>query len=178
MDKEIISGAEALMRSLEYQGVKTIFGYPGGSIMPVFDALFDHQDRMNHILVRHEQGATHAAQGFARVSGEVGVCLVTSGPGATNTVTGIADAMIDSTPLVIIAGQFGGYYAAYNKVELSDSPGRRCGLGGSSGFLYSKERTSGTCSAGFCKECSSRNNGICACEARFYPQLCSGSGCG
>lgn len=93
------------MRSLEYHGVKTIFGYPGGTIMPVFDALYDHQKTLNHILVRHEQGAAHAAQGFARVSGEVGVCLVTSGPGATNTVTGIADAMIDSTPIVVIAGQ-------------------------------------------------------------------------
>lgn len=105
MEKEMITGSEALMRSLEHQGVKTIFGYPGGSIMPVFDALYDHSDTLKHILVRHEQGAAHAAQGFARVSGEVGVCLVTSGPGATNTVTGIADAMIDSTPIVVIAGQ-------------------------------------------------------------------------
>ena len=76
--ENLITGAEALMRSLEHQGVKTIFGYPGGSIMPVFDALYDHRKELNHILVRHEQGATHAAQGFARVSGEVGVCLVTS----------------------------------------------------------------------------------------------------
>ncbi|MEG0646550.1 MAG: biosynthetic-type acetolactate synthase large subunit [Bacteroides sp.] len=105
MSKEIISGGEALMRSLELHGVKTLFGYPGGSIMPVFDALYDHRETLNHILVRHEQGAAHAAQGFARASGEVGVCLVTSGPGGTNTVTGIADAMIDSTPIVVIAGQ-------------------------------------------------------------------------
>ena len=105
--KDLITGAEALMRSLEHQGVTTIFGYPGGSIMPVFDALYDHQNILNHILVRHEQGAAHAAQGYARVSGDVGVCLVTSGPGATNTVTGIADAMIDSTPIVVIAGQVG-----------------------------------------------------------------------
>jgi len=105
MSKERISGAEAMMRSLEHQGVKTMFGYPGGSIMPTFDALYDHRNTLNHILVRHEQGAAHAAQGFARVSGEVGVCLVTSGPGATNTITGIADAMIDSTPIVVIAGQ-------------------------------------------------------------------------
>ncbi len=103
--KENITGSEALMRSLEHEGVKTIFGYPGGAIMPVFDALYDHLDKLNHVLVRHEQGATHAAQGFARVSGEVGVCLVTSGPGATNTITGVADAMIDSTPIVVIAGQ-------------------------------------------------------------------------
>ena len=94
-----------MMRSLEHQGVKTLFGYPGGSIMPTFDALYGHRDTLNHILVRHEQGAAHAAQGFARVSGEVGVCLVTSGPGATNTITGVADAMIDSTPIVVIAGQ-------------------------------------------------------------------------
>lgn len=105
MSKERISGAEAMMRSLEHQGVKTMFGYPGGSIMPTFDALYDHRNTLNHVLVRHEQGAAHAAQGFARVSGEVGVCLVTSGPGATNTITGIADAMIDSTPIVVIAGQ-------------------------------------------------------------------------
>jgi acetolactate synthase-1/2/3 large subunit len=107
MAKERITGSEALMRSLEHQGVKALFGYPGGAIMPVFDALYDHRDKLNHILVRHEQGAAHAAQGFARVSGEVGVCLVTSGPGATNTITGIADAMIDSTPIVVIAGQVG-----------------------------------------------------------------------
>ncbi|MBE6288288.1 MAG: biosynthetic-type acetolactate synthase large subunit [Mediterranea massiliensis] len=120
MNKEI-TGAEALMRSLEYEGVKTLFGYPGGSIMPVFDALYDHRDTLNHILVRHEQGATHAAQGFARVSGEVGVCLVTSGPGATNTITGIADAMIDSTPIVVIAGQVGTSFLgtdAFQEVDL------------------------------------------------------------
>ena len=102
-----ISGAEALMRALEDEGVKTLFGYPGGAIMPVYDALYDHKDSLNHILVRHEQGAVHAAQGYARVSGKVGCAIVTSGPGATNTVTGIADAMIDSTPIVIICGQVG-----------------------------------------------------------------------
>lgn len=104
---EKISGAEALMRSLEYEGVDTLFGYPGGAIMPTFDALYDHRDRLNHILVRHEQAAVHAAQGYARVSGKVGCALVTSGPGAMNTITGIADAMIDSTPLVVICGQVG-----------------------------------------------------------------------
>lgn len=121
MSKETITGAEALMRSLEHNGVKTIFGYPGGSIMPVFDALYDHKDSLNHILVRHEQGAAHAAEGFARVSGEVGVCLVTSGPGATNTITGIADAMIDSTPIVVIAGQVGTAFLgsdAFQEVDL------------------------------------------------------------
>lgn len=105
MSKQQITGAEALMRSLEHLGVTTLFGYPGGSIMPVFDALFDHSKTLNHVLVRHEQAATHAAEGYARVSGKVGVCLVTSGPGATNTVTGIADAMMDSTPIIVIAGQ-------------------------------------------------------------------------
>lgn len=121
MNKELISGGEALMRSLEHQGVRTIFGYPGGSIMPTFDALYDHQNSLKHILVRHEQGAAHAAQGYARVSGEVGVCLVTSGPGATNTVTGIADAMIDSTPIVVIAGQVGTAFLgtdAFQEVDL------------------------------------------------------------
>ena len=104
---ERISGAEALMRSLVNEGVETLFGYPGGAIMPVYDALYDYRDRLNHVLVRHEQGAVHAAQGFARVSGKVGCAIVTSGPGATNTVTGIADAMIDSTPMVVICGQVG-----------------------------------------------------------------------
>ena len=105
MVTETITGAEALIRSLEHQGVKTLFGYPGGAIMPTFDALYIHRATLNHILVRHEQAAAHAAEGFARTSGEVGVCLVTSGPGATNTLTGIADAMLDSTPIVVIAGQ-------------------------------------------------------------------------
>ncbi|WP_288428705.1 biosynthetic-type acetolactate synthase large subunit [uncultured Spirosoma sp.] len=101
------SGAQALMESLVAEGVDTIFGYPGGAIMPVYDALYDFQDRLNHILVRHEQGAGHAAQGYARMQGRAGVCLVTSGPGATNLVTAIADALIDSTPLVCIVGQVG-----------------------------------------------------------------------
>jgi len=106
---EKITGSEALMLALKAEGVKTIFGYPGGSIMPVYDALYDYtrgeKKTFEHILVRHEQGATHAAEGYARVSGEVGVALVTSGPGATNTLTGVADAMLDSTPIVVIAGQ-------------------------------------------------------------------------
>ncbi|MCR5394197.1 MAG: biosynthetic-type acetolactate synthase large subunit [Bacteroidales bacterium] len=103
----LISGAEALMRSLEHEGVDVLFGYPGGSIMPTYDALYDHTKSLNHILVRHEQAAVHAAQGYARVSGKVGCCIVTSGPGAMNTITGVADAMIDSTPLVVICGQVG-----------------------------------------------------------------------
>jgi len=109
MQKDRITGSEALMRALKVEGVKTIFGYPGGSIMPVYDALYDYtrgeKKAFDHILVRHEQAATHAAEGYARVSGEVGVALVTSGPGATNTITGVADAMMDSTPIVVIAGQ-------------------------------------------------------------------------
>ena len=102
---ERISGSEALLRSLIAEGVDTIFGYPGGAVIPVYDSLYDYKDKIKHVLVRHEQGATHAAQGYARVSGKVGVTLVTSGPGATNTLTGIADAMMDSTPLVVITGQ-------------------------------------------------------------------------
>ena len=104
---EKISGAEALMRSLEHEGVDILFGYPGGAIMPTYDALYDHKKTLNHILVRHEQGAVHAAQGYARVSGKVGCVIVTSGPGAMNTITGVADAMVDSTPLVVICGQVG-----------------------------------------------------------------------
>lgn len=107
MEQKKISGAKALIESMLHEGVDTIFGYPGGAIMPAFDALYDYDDKINHILTRHEQGATHAAQGYARVSGKVGVCLVTSGPAATNAVTGISDAMLDSTPLVVITGQVG-----------------------------------------------------------------------
>jgi acetolactate synthase-1/2/3 large subunit len=102
---EKITGSQALIRSLIEEGVDTIFGYPGGAIMPIYDALFDHQDKLNHILTRHEQGAAHAAQGYSRVTGKVGVCFATSGPGATNLLTGIADAMIDSNPLVCVTGQ-------------------------------------------------------------------------
>ncbi len=102
-----INGAHAFMQALIQEGVDTIFGYPGGAIMPVFDALYDYSDKVNHILTRHEQGATHAAQGYARVSGKVGVSLVTSGPAATNAITGIADALLDSTPLIVVTGQVG-----------------------------------------------------------------------
>ncbi len=100
-----VSGSVAVIETLLAENVKTIFGYPGGAIMPIYDALFDYKKDINHILVRHEQGAIHAAQGLARVSGETGVVFATSGPGATNLVTGLADAMIDSTPLVCITGQ-------------------------------------------------------------------------
>ena len=104
---ERITGAEAMMRSLEHEGVDVLFGYPGGAIMPTYDALYDHKETLHHILVRHEQGAVHAAQGYARVSGRVGCAIVTSGPGAMNTITGVADAMMDSTPMVVICGQVG-----------------------------------------------------------------------
>ena len=104
-NKDTITGAEALLRALIAEGTECIFGYPGGQAIPVYDCLYDYRDRLRHVLVRHEQGAAHAALGFARVSGRVGVALVTSGPGATNTITGVADAMLDSTPIVVITGQ-------------------------------------------------------------------------
>lgn len=100
-----ITGSEAVLKALIAEGVKTVFGYPGGAIMPIYDALYDYEDKLQHILVRHEQGGIHAAQGYARTSGNVGVVFATSGPGATNLVTGLADAQIDSTPVVAITGQ-------------------------------------------------------------------------
>lgn len=118
---ERMSGSNALLRCLLAEGVHTIFGYPGGAIMPVYDALYDYSDQLNHILVRHEQGAIHAAQGYARVSGEVGVCLATSGPGGTNLITGIADAMLDSTPVVCITGQVSSHLLgtdAFQEIDL------------------------------------------------------------
>ncbi|MDR3129798.1 MAG: biosynthetic-type acetolactate synthase large subunit [Tannerellaceae bacterium] len=104
-EKTHIAGSEALLLTLLEEGVDTVFGYPGGQAIPIYDSLYDYTDRLKHVLVRHEQGAVHAAQGYARVSGKVGVAIVTSGPGATNTITGIADALMDSTPLVVITGQ-------------------------------------------------------------------------
>jgi acetolactate synthase-1/2/3 large subunit len=102
-----VKGSEAVLLSLIEEGVEIMFGYPGGNIMPIYDALYDHQAKIKHILTRHEQGAAHAAQGYARTTGKVGVCMATSGPGATNLITGIADAMLDSTPMVCITGQVG-----------------------------------------------------------------------
>ncbi|MFD2999352.1 biosynthetic-type acetolactate synthase large subunit [Pontibacter toksunensis] len=104
-EKKTISGSEAVIRGLLKEGVETIFGYPGGAIMPIYDALYDYREQLNHVLVRHEQGGIHAGQGYARASGKVGVVFATSGPGATNLITGLADALIDSTPLVCITGQ-------------------------------------------------------------------------
>src|ERR1700761_4132763 len=102
--QDVISGAEIVVRALLDQGVEVLFGYPGGAVLPIYDALFD-EPRLKHVLVRHEQGATHAAEGYARSTGKPGVVLVTSGPGATNAVTGIVDALMDSIPLVVITGQ-------------------------------------------------------------------------
>lgn len=102
-----VKGSEAVLLSLIEEGVELMFGYPGGNIMPIYDSLYDHQNKIRHILTRHEQGAAHAAQGYARTTGKVGVCMATSGPGATNLITGIADAMLDSTPMVCITGQVG-----------------------------------------------------------------------
>ena len=115
-----ISGAEAVIRCLLAEGVDLIYGYPGGAIMPVYDELYKFQDQLNHVLTRHEQGATHAAQGFARTSGKVGVAIATSGPGATNLVTGIADAQIDSTPMVCITGQVASHLLGSDAFQETD----------------------------------------------------------
>ena len=116
----LISGAEILMRSLIDQGAKNIFGYPGGTIMPVYDKLYDYSDRLTHYLARHEQGAIHAAEGFARVTGETGVVFATSGPGAMNLLTGLNDALIDSTPLVAVTGQVATPFLGKDAFQESD----------------------------------------------------------
>ena len=118
-----ISGAEAIIHCLLAEGVDLIYGYPGGAIMPVYDELYKFQDKLTHILTRHEQGAAHAAQGYARVSGKVGVAIATSGPGATNLVTGIADAQIDSTPMVCITGQVGSHLLGSDAFQETDIVG-------------------------------------------------------
>ncbi|NJN25329.1 MAG: biosynthetic-type acetolactate synthase large subunit [Cyclobacteriaceae bacterium] len=115
-----ISGSEAVILSLLEEGVDTVFGYPGGAIMPIYDALYGYKEQLNHYLVRHEQGAAHAAQGYARVTGKVGVCFATSGPGATNLMTGIADAQIDSTPIVCITGQVVAHLLGTDAFQESD----------------------------------------------------------
>lgn len=117
---ELINGSHAVIKSLIAEGAETIFGYPGGAIMPVYDAIYDYQDQIHHILVRHEQGAAHAAEGYARITGKVGVCLVTSGPGATNLVTGIADAIIDSTPMVCVIGQVASHLLGTDAFQETD----------------------------------------------------------
>ena len=120
MKNNRISGAEAVIRCLLAEGVDLVYGYPGGAIMPVYDELYKFQDQLHHVLVRHEQGATHAAQGYARATGKVGVAIATSGPGATNLVTGIADAQIDSTPLVCITGQVGKHLLGSDAFQETD----------------------------------------------------------
>lgn len=120
MENNKIRGAEAVLQSLIKEEVTTIFGYPGGAIMPIYDALYGFRDSVNHILVRHEQGAIHAAQGYARTSGKVGVCFATSGPGATNLITGLADAMIDSTPVVCITGQVASHLLGTDAFQETD----------------------------------------------------------
>ncbi|MFD2033212.1 biosynthetic-type acetolactate synthase large subunit [Belliella marina] len=119
----MIRGADIVVRSLIAENAKHIFGYPGGAIMPVYDALYDYSDQIRHVLTRHEQGAIHAAQGYARVSGQVGVALATSGPGATNLITGLADAMIDSTPLVCITGQVAAHLLGTDAFQETDVVG-------------------------------------------------------
>lgn len=120
---ERISGSEAVVRCLLAEGVDILYGYPGGAIMPVYDELYKYQDRLHHVLTRHEQGATHAAQGYARISGKVGVAIATSGPGATNLITGIADAQIDSTPIVCITGQVGSHLLGSDAFQETDIVG-------------------------------------------------------
>ncbi len=121
--KHKIKGAEAIFQALMEEGVDTIFGYPGGANLPIYDSFYDYQDKVKHILVRHEQGAVHAAQGYARASKKVGVCMVTSGPGATNLITGIADALLDNTPIVCITGQVEGPNLGYDVFQETDVVG-------------------------------------------------------
>ena len=164
-----LSGSAALLEVFLSEKVDTIFGYPGGAIMPIYDALYDYQQKMKHILVRHEQGAIHAAQGYARTSGKTGVVFATSGPGATNLVTGLADAMIDSTPLVCITGQVlcaftwhrclpgnrcDQYHHPGYQMEL---PGYRCNrnsIGTGQSILYCCERKAGSCVDRYYQKCA------------------------
>ena len=118
-----ISGSEAVVKCLIAEGVEIIYGYPGGAIMPVYDELHKYEDKIHHVLTRHEQGATHSAQGFARISGKVGVAIATSGPGATNLVTGLADAQIDSTPMVCITGQVASHLLGSDAFQETDIVG-------------------------------------------------------
>ena len=116
-----ITGSEAVIKCLLEEQVDIIYGYPGGAIMPVYDELYKYQDKIYHVLTRHEQGATHSAQGFARISGRVGVAIATSGPGATNLVTGLADAQIDSTPMVCITGQVSSHLLGSDAFQETDN---------------------------------------------------------
>ena len=116
------TGAEIVIQALEDQGVESVFGYPGGAVLPIYDAIFQ-QDKVKHILVRHEQGAAHAAEGFARSTGKVGVLIVTSGPGATNAVTGLTDALLDSIPIVCISGQVPTHLIGSDAFQEADTVG-------------------------------------------------------
>jgi len=118
-----ISGSEAIVKCLLAEDVDVLYGYPGGAIMPVYDELYKYQDQIHHVLTRHEQGATHSAQGYARISGKVGVAMATSGPGATNLITGIADAQIDSTPMVCITGQVASHLLGTDAFQETDIVG-------------------------------------------------------
>src|SRR6202008_2660825 len=122
-----LSGAEMVVRALIDQGVDVLFGYPGGAVLPIYDALF-HEPRLRHVLVRHEQGATHMAEGYARSTGKPGVVLVTSGPGATNAITGITDALMDSIPMVVITGQVATHLIGTDAFQEADTVGltRHC----------------------------------------------------
>src|SRR5579864_5148073 len=120
--QDVISGAEIVVRALLDQGVEVLFGYPGGAVLPIYDALFN-EPKLRHVLVRHEQGATHAAEGYARSTGKPGVVLVTSGPGATNAVTGIVDALMDSIPLVVITGQVPTHLIGSDAFQEADTVG-------------------------------------------------------
>ena len=121
-DIETLTGAEIVVRALIDQGVEVLFGYPGGAVLPIYDALFD-EPRLQHVLVRHEQGATHAAEGYARSTGKCGVVLVTSGPGATNAITGIVDALMDSIPMVVITGQVATHLIGTDAFQECDTVG-------------------------------------------------------
>ena len=149
-----MTGAEMVIAALADQGVEHIFGYPGGAVLPIYDALFD-QDKVQHILVRHEQGAVHAAEGYARSTGKVGTVLVTSGPGATNAVTGLTDALCDSIPLVVITGQVpthldrqrrvpgmrhGRHHPAVHQIQLSREKHRRPAARAARGVPYRRQR--------------------------------------
>ena len=122
MANGLMSGAEIILKALEDQGVDVIFGYPGGAVLPIYDALYS-QKKLRHILVRHEQGAAHAAEGYARSTGKVGVILVTSGPGATNAVTGLTDALMDSIPVVCLAGQVPTHLIGNDAFQEADTTG-------------------------------------------------------
>ena len=137
-----ITGAEALIKSLIAEGVDRVFGYPGGAIIPVYDKLYDYTDSLTHVLVRHEQGAIHAAQGYARVSGRTGVVIVTSGPAATNVMTGLSDAMMDSTPLVVITGQV--YASLLGSDAFQEPDGGGYPFSCSACVPYSQYRSSGS----------------------------------